>query len=635
MINDFPYTNMVYQNIDWLIKEVTALKNQGKTAEETSEKVGKSIFAQSGAINQYPYTNMVYQNVDWLIKTVYEMASRVDSSESAVEDVRQEIAKLAEDDLNLQEQINTFNALLANKIDKEVADEAYVAKTEFRDRLYGTDSAGKPALYIGSFGATPFTIPIRDANGNITISINPTAPTSTTSKKYVDDKIDDTLVEAQAYTDRHSGGGWETVKEIIAETDVDISEGIEWNKRGKDITAIRVSVFADSGDSTNKTVYNETSKIVLSDGRITSNKDVTVAKISRCLPQVFGTATPTTDLIELGDTYYSDDEGNTLPANTYKRESLGRVAIKNPSNIVSGGTSKLQSAGTDYTIDTYIPNRTVYTYSKGSETYTTVNPYCPASKITTTLPPGGLQEVYEFLTNDPESYEQIPFETPDNKNYLDEVFTRELIEPRSFAEAEYTIDYGDKHKIVLDDKLYYYTFTITGQGGTYNFTWYWGTGANQEFAHIYCTSDYCPPDLYFHIGEVTTEKYVQKSVECTGFYASIYPSRVIYISNGGEIYANEYDITECTLSYTKEELTNYKGIFTAEFDVYGSNAVCTRIEGTSTQFTEFNQTVPIDNFGEKYACQALPYLKIDLTPNNKLYKGSKIRVETISTREEE
>lgn len=160
MINDFPYTNMVYQNIDWLIKEVTALKNQGKTAEETSEKVGKSIFAQSGAINQYPYTNMVYQNVDWLIKAVYEMAGRVDSSESAVEDVRQEITKLAEDDLNLQEQINTFNALLANKIDKEVADEAYVAKTESREKLYGTDLAGKPKLYTGSYDAMSYTIPL-------------------------------------------------------------------------------------------------------------------------------------------------------------------------------------------------------------------------------------------------------------------------------------------------------------------------------------------------------------------------------------------------------------------------------------------------------------------------------------------
>lgn len=633
MINEFPYTNMVYQNIDWLIKEVTALKNQGKTAEETSEKVSKSIFAQSGVINQYPYTNMVYQNIDWLIKEVYEMVSRIDSAESAVEDVRQEITKLAEDDLALQEQINTFNSLLMKKADIDYVDDKFVHQNHSDAYLiYGTDERKMDTVYRQSAQNVAYTIPLRDGDGNINIGITPTIFTSATSKKYVDDKINDALIEAQAYTDRHSGGGWETVKEIIAETDVDLSEGIEWNKRGKDITAIRVSVFADSGDDVNKTGYDETSEIGLYNGRTTSTKSATVAKISRCLPQVFGTAIPTTDLIELGNTYYSDNEGNTLPANTYKRESLGRNAITNPSNIVSGGTSKLQSAGTDYTIDSYILGRTVNTYAKGSETYEATHLLRAESKISTTLPPGSIQEVYEYMEGD----YQTPLTTPDNKTYLDEVFARELIKPYSLAGAEFTINYGDKHKTVLDDKLYYYTFTVTGQGGTYDFVWYWGIDANRQYAHLYGTSEYCPNDLAFRIDEVTVEKYVlQKSVECTGFYASNYPSRVIYVSNDGEIYASENDITECTLSYTNVELTKYKGIFTAEIAVYGSNAVCTHIEGTSTKFTEFNQSVPIDNFGEKYACDALPYLKIKLAPNNKLYKGSKIRVETISTREEE
>ena len=66
LINDYPYTNMTYQNVDWLVDIVSKLVEKGKDNGEIKAD-DEVAAAYDQFINNYPYTNMTYQNIDWWI----------------------------------------------------------------------------------------------------------------------------------------------------------------------------------------------------------------------------------------------------------------------------------------------------------------------------------------------------------------------------------------------------------------------------------------------------------------------------------------------------------------------------------------------------------------------------------------
>lgn len=690
-INEYPYTNLVYQNIDWLINEVNKLKNQGKTVEETTESVNKSIFAGAGTLNAYPYTNLVYQNIDWLIKTVYNLCERMTNAETAITDIRKELLNLAEDDKKLQDNIDTLQLYIDAELNKKVD------KTTQNYKIYGTDGNGQQVTYDQTVDPFAYTIPLRSENGNVhtatlpddddaainyyylkeyyllksnqsdtiygvksdggqyqyplrsgavqsSIALRGTNATLKVSKATQDDEavnlsqLNTAIEESKQYADTHGGGGWKTVAEVVAETDTELLP-VEYNPHNEDLTAIKISMYAESAEDVNANPYDEHVAINFTDAY--GENGVAVATITNCLPTVFSKAKETSKTVTLENTWLQYD-GNYFPQNTTVDAALGKNAINHPTTITAGGTSKINILGTDYTIDSYLTNRTVRMCELTRVTGDSVSR--PDATINTTLPPNSTTEdVYEYQTGDATG--TSAYTTPIDNRYLEKVMSTGALEPYSLAGEEYqpyTINFIDTKSQLEGDNFYYYDFTIANSniGEAYLFRWYSSDQSNtRQYAHIYQykgmgSAAYAPADLALRIRSVELPEYTD-TVTVTGFYSSEKPDYVIYIDESGKIYANNTDITACTMSYTEEVPTHYKGIFNAEISLYGENAQCTRIEGTSENLEKFDQTVEINNQGTKFACSTKPYINVELNTGNKLYAGSKIRIETISTRDKE
>ena len=149
-INDYPYTNMTAQNIDWLIKAVVDLIHQGKTDEEIKNAPGISE-AYGAFCNAYPYTNMTMQNIDWLISAVRELYDKEATLEENITKIEAQIATLQADVANLTTKLD-------NKVDK----------TTEPSKIYGTDPDGMPFFYTQTATETTlYSVPLRNENGAI------------------------------------------------------------------------------------------------------------------------------------------------------------------------------------------------------------------------------------------------------------------------------------------------------------------------------------------------------------------------------------------------------------------------------------------------------------------------------------
>ena len=217
-INDYPYTNMTAQNIDWLIKAVVDLIHEGKTDEEIKNAPGISE-AYGAFCNAYPYTNMTMQNIDWLISSVRELYDKEATLEENITKIEAQMATLQADVDNIVDKfgdkvdkLNVKNNVYVtdgstppkttgiqymesplegtipirdgigslqvptaqdatqavNKGQMDTALDGKVDKTALSNRIYGTGSNGVPTLYTQTSGtATKYTIPLRNDNGAI------------------------------------------------------------------------------------------------------------------------------------------------------------------------------------------------------------------------------------------------------------------------------------------------------------------------------------------------------------------------------------------------------------------------------------------------------------------------------------
>ena len=125
-INDYPYTNMTAQNIDWLIKAVVDLIHQGKTDEEIKNAPGISE-AYGAFCNAYPYTNMTMQNIDWLISSVRELYAKEATLEANITTIEAQMATLQADVDNVVNKVG-------DKVDK----------LNVKNNVYVTDGSTPP-----------------------------------------------------------------------------------------------------------------------------------------------------------------------------------------------------------------------------------------------------------------------------------------------------------------------------------------------------------------------------------------------------------------------------------------------------------------------------------------------------------
>ena len=185
-INDYPYTNMTAQNIDWLIKAVVDLIHQGKTDEEIKNAPGISE-AYGAFCNAYPYTNMTMQNIDWLISSVRELYDKEATLEETITKIEAQMATLQADVDNV---VNKFG----DKVDK----------LNVKNNVYVTDGSTPPKTTGIQYLESPLegTIPIRDGIGSLQV---PTAQNDTqaVNKGQMDTalngKVDKTTESAKIY----------------------------------------------------------------------------------------------------------------------------------------------------------------------------------------------------------------------------------------------------------------------------------------------------------------------------------------------------------------------------------------------------------------------------------------------------
>ena len=343
LINDYPYTNMTYQNVDWLVDIVSKLVEKGKDNGEIKAD-DEVAAAYSQFINNYPYTNMTYQNIDWWINKVREIGA--------------EQVKLIAQVETLQADVDNATNKLGDKVDK----------LNVKNNVYVTDGSTPPKTTGIAYSELPVegTIPIRDGIGSLQV---PTAQDATqaVNKGQMDTalngKVDKTTESAKVYGTNYKGDQYlfsletlkpaaysipsRTVKGTIvantAEQDMEVVNLAQMNTALQDkvnkTTARQVVYARDSAGNESALSYDSEPTVgvavrgqngVLKVGTPVANNDATTKEY---VDNAIATA-PTSGWTTILDKTWTEDETNNvisidIPAEYQKAMSELRMTYYN------------------------------------------------------------------------------------------------------------------------------------------------------------------------------------------------------------------------------------------------------------------------------------------------------------------
>lgn len=444
LINDYPYTNMTYQNVDWLVDIVSKLVEKGKDNGEIKAD-DEVAAAYSQFINNYPYTNMTYQNIDWWINKVREIGAEQVKLIAQMETVQADVDNIVDkfgdkvDKLNVKNNVYVTDGSTppkttgiayselpvegtipfrdgigsihvptaeddtqaVNKGQMDTALDGKVDKTNERQVVYVNNPNGEQSTLRYDYAATTVGIAVRDRNGALQVG-TPTADNHATTKEYVDNAI------ATAPT-----GGWTTV---IDKT---------WTEDERTNLSIAIDIPAEYQKAMSElriTYYNNTPQA----GAVYSSQNVYMRLYDGERFHTFmftGKILPTKDTKEVTVNFASDTNKNVTLYNSgisdlyndcygiyvYKDSNGNAVqpiptdpnALLNTSKII--GIANGNQETVEYILNTCLPNRSHY-YTLKTGTHSTINytsndyyndqlPECIISQVltstdTTNLPVG-------------------------------------------------------------------------------------------------------------------------------------------------------------------------------------------------------------------------------------------------------
>lgn len=246
-----------------------------------------------GKINNYPYSNMVHQNVNWIVDKVKEASEKAEHAEQTVQEMDSRIEQVEENKIdkvtepyrlygtdgngeqtsraldffhNFQPQsipVRAVNGAIrtpAPTLDNEAANKKYVDdavsgvgdnkvdKTGEANKIYGTDSHGEQVVYSAASSVSSETVVVRTVDGRIKSS-TPVDDVDVANKEYVDRQ--DAKREAK----------WITVVDDVIYTSLDTNTKTYDLRCGDPALAgcdeLRIYTVVDNGDIEPE-LYNST-----------------------------------------------------------------------------------------------------------------------------------------------------------------------------------------------------------------------------------------------------------------------------------------------------------------------------------------------------------------------------------------
>ena len=236
-VNNYPYTNMVYQNVDWIVDEVEGAKATAERAEQTVQAMDSRV-------------NTLETDVNTLKTDMNNAEAQLAAHELAINQDNTEIS-------GLRSQLNTVEATVTDINDAQLpavrstavrAEEkantletSKVDKTADGYRVYGTNSTGEQSTYAIDVTneLRPVSVVVRAANGTVRTPA-PVLNNDAANKQYVDEAIIDKA--------------WNTV------IDDNIIAALDTNSKTYDVQIdkckeLKITSIIDNGN-TNSTVYD-------------------------------------------------------------------------------------------------------------------------------------------------------------------------------------------------------------------------------------------------------------------------------------------------------------------------------------------------------------------------------------------
>ena len=228
-INNYPYTNMVYQNVDWIIDEAEGAKETAERAEQTVQEMNSRVSTletdMTDVYNQLASHETAINQNSTEISTLRDSLSNVSGK---VTDLEAQLPVVRSTAISAEEKAN---ALETSKVNK----------TDFGYRVYGTNGTGEQSTY--SIDVTnelrPVSVVVRAANGTVKTPA-PVKYNDATNKQYVDEAVAKYI--------------WDTAIDDTIATALDTNTKT-YEVQISECKELKITTIIDNG-ATNPTVYD-------------------------------------------------------------------------------------------------------------------------------------------------------------------------------------------------------------------------------------------------------------------------------------------------------------------------------------------------------------------------------------------